>query len=560
MIRWLPHPWSFVDEISAIDGAVSLNGSGSARVVISDEAHQQPRWNGRLLPRCGFPFLHQSRRLQAYSLPYVKPSHDSTGEGRFVCGSEDITVLQEGLLVRPLDGQGTPAAFARDQWLRWQIDRYQKLAFYNNEGSPTPPEASLLQGGTRRSWSTVREEWLNVSKDDVRISLIVRLADNLQLRAALDSVSAGPRQVLERYRANTSISRIQELDAHCIRHFAQLPGRNTLEKAGAKQQLLSVRRRQAVDTLENRVARWVLQQLFMMASLWLQEHQAATGGVRGQSETVSRVLTLRRMVSDWNMRPVFSQITDLTDLPNQPNYPLQFELRYRQIWETYLAIRRDMRIFDEAWMWQRRVWAESGRQILHSLMTEKWNEWAESTPYYRTEPLEGRWVNHGVAPGPFVLNGNHIAYLFDANQVQAKWPAEEWASRVHELFPGASAIGVTGCEQCLWFPNRRMGLLVWYSSRDPAMQSLANLCGQVATSLQQLNATCRTDSVRFYGLIFVSDIPNQIDGNGAEVDAYQPRADGSNIVCVSVPLDAMQIKKDLNVWMDIALEELVEEQ
>jgi hypothetical protein len=42
-----------------------------------------------------------------------------------------------------------------------------------------------------------------------------------------------------------------------------------------------------------------------------------------------------------------------------PNYVLQFDARYRPMWDYYLRLVRQQNAEDEAWRWRRRVWTEN---------------------------------------------------------------------------------------------------------------------------------------------------------------------------------------------------------
>ena len=89
--------------------------------------------------------------------------------------------------------------------------------------------------------------------------------------------------------------------------------------------------------------------------------------------------------------------------PTGPNYPLQFESRYKLVWKTYLRIRREKWVKDDAWAWQRVLWGETGRQLIGCCLRlgNQFKPIAVSTPYYRLESRQGLWTEPPVAPGPF---------------------------------------------------------------------------------------------------------------------------------------------------------------
>ena len=72
------------------------------------------------------------------------------------------------------------------------------------------------------------------------------------------------------------------------------------------------------------------------------------------------------------------------------------------MWATYLRIRREKFVLDDAWAWQRVLWAETGRQLLACALNDSVSPLMARTPFYRTESRLGCWTEPPIAPGPFV--------------------------------------------------------------------------------------------------------------------------------------------------------------
>ncbi|MFM8326932.1 MAG: DUF2357 domain-containing protein, partial [Pirellulaceae bacterium] len=99
------------------------------------------------------------------------------------------------------------------------------------------------------------------------MALIVKLAR--EIARLLGQVCENPRVVLRRSREFQNLSSIQEIDAACLRWIARQPGRDIYERAGSRQQLLGVVRKEDTDTLENRVVRDLLHRARVECSNYL---------------------------------------------------------------------------------------------------------------------------------------------------------------------------------------------------------------------------------------------------------------------------------------------------
>jgi len=526
------HPWSVynvADENSAVDAR------GSARVVLS-QIKGQLRLGNSILPPVGFPFLRNGKWQQAYHLPFNSSPGDSLQKNSEYLVTRRVVVEQTNLLPRPRRGKSAEEDLEsikhRDQWLKWQLYRYFEL------GHPT----GVLEGleavcGSlvRREWKTIRKEWINKDADDTAISLIVRLATRYDLLHALDLVTSHPRRILERYRDNTPISRIQELDSTCIRSYAQRSGRTTLEKAGSKQQLLSILRRENLDTLENRVTVWVLQRMRVMANAWL-------GKIKdfALSERSKNVSQLAGLIAVCLGREACANISEVFQLPIEPNYPLQFEPRYKLIWSAYLEILSEDDILEDTWTWQRSVWCESGRQIFHGFLTEHWHETAMSTQMYRSEGLGGQWVLPFRAPGPFE---NGIC-LYDALDISSAGWSEQWKET--DAFVDSDRIGSCGCEEVIWFANQERGVAIWYALLDPEVITLEEMVRYANASLSEAVA----ERKHWVGLVIAADL--SLKDNATQVE--EARNEGGRCIGVSIPTEAHRHFNDIRAGFELALE------
>jgi hypothetical protein len=495
------------------------------------------RLGSHILPPAGFPFFFNGAWRQGFQLPYDSaPGNDEQTNADYL-SINDKVIEQFNLLPRPRRGNAKANDLdkvkRRDQWLRWQLNRYFELS---DTGSDMLGLEANCGSFVRRSWDTVRNEWIKEKADDAEISLIVRLAKRDDLLHALDLISTHPRRVLERYRDDTPISRIQELDSACIRNYAHRPGRNVLEKAGSRQKLLSVLRREKLDTIENRVALWVLGWMQFEAKAWLSRNKA----FEQASDRYNSVQRLSSSIHDWIGREGYCEVSELQQLITEPNYPLQFEPRYQLVWKAYLDILRMEQVFEDAWTWQRVIWGESGRQIFHGFITEHWKEMVPSYPIFRSEGLGGKWLLPFRAPGPF----KGPVYLFDSMDVTDGGWSDLWI--INSVFPDYDRIGGCGCEQVLWYDAQQRGVAVWYALWNPELSLLENMAEEAGRCLMKTVS----DHNSWGGLVIAADL--SLETREPQVEEF---SDGEfKCIAVSIPMDAHSCFDDIKAGFELALE------
>ena len=157
-------------------------------------------------------------------------------------------------------------------------------------------------------------------------------------------ISSGLRRVLNRERLSTPVGKVQQLDTHCMRWLMRQPGRTFAEKAGTRQRVMAVVRREQFDTLENRVFKDFLVRCENLAGNYLEE-------IRGQFRD-HRVF---KSVHDFKVAcqgaldlPEMAEISGLTAMPH-PNYVLQQDNNYSKIWESYCRVVQFANMSEKIW-------------------------------------------------------------------------------------------------------------------------------------------------------------------------------------------------------------------
>ncbi len=558
----LREPWSWlIAQQQPFHVAAPLNGSGTPRLLFPAEQKPPvvalPTGQGPL-PVASFPFLLGENRVQAFHLPTdPRPRHEHDEFPLMLLLPDGMVELRQSHVVpRPPEKRGeqsSPQSLGHvvDAWIDWQVWAFQELGHIPEE----PDEFDALTRATcvRRSWEAAGNVWFREGRNEARMALIVQLSREQPLHRTLDAISRHPRRILQRYRDETPLSRIQELDSACIRDFARRPGITAVEKAGPRQRLLAVRRREQHDTLENLVTCWVMESATELASDYCGTNATFTTDAKVRS-----VRAFGRRNGTWRTSEWLRDVSTLHHHPTGPNYPLQFEPRYKTIWKTYLRIRNAKREKDDAWAWQRVLWSETGRQLIGCLLHSQFTPVAVSTPFYRTEIRQGLWTEPPVAPGPFRTSWGDCI-VFDSRDLDSASgrARQRWLER--PPFRGAEYIGASGCDQVLLWEKRNCALLVWHFYHtalgldEGGLAGILDRCGQALEQLAKDMHRFSQSQLRLSGLLLVSDLgcyATQLKNQGKTSVVLEPGprlSTGGGVYALCLP-------PDVDTWQRFVLD------
>jgi hypothetical protein len=343
------------------------------------------------------------------------------------------------------------------------------------------------------------------------------------------------------------LSRIQELDAACIRDFARRPGVTAVEKAGPRQRLLAVARREQRDTLENRVTGWVMETAAHLAGDYCSANATFASDAK-----VREVRAFGRRNAAWGASELLRDVGRLHHHPSGPNYPLQFEPRYKLVWKTYLRLRRERFVKEDAWAWQRVLWGETGRQLINCCMNMLFTPVAVSTPFYRTESRLGYWTEPPAASGPYsTLWGDCV--VFDSRDLESASGRAYQRWLEYPPFPGAQHIGGSGCDQLLFWPESKRALLVWHFyhtalDRDEGgLEGILTRCAQALNQLTEDIQRFAQTRLQLSGMLLVADLSRSATRFESQQEACVvlepgPRLAGEGAVY------ALCLPPDVDVW------------
>ena len=506
-----------------------IHGSGTATIQTCLD-HPEPWYNGTPLPRQGFPFKVDGQWYQRWVLPCDPHPHHSRHCFKIPIhmGQEIIDIQQDDMVGRPEIDAVQHNYKHLDTWLNWQVQRYQELAHVDKTDGITQ---QISESFSRTSWQAVYDEWLKEGGDAPKMALIVKLAGRKELISSLATIAKQPRRILQRVRTQVPLHRVREMDSACIRDYARRPGITMVEKAGSKQRILALVREEIFNTLENQVALWVARQLIQLGQNYCGLYDLSSSDPK--SQRILRVKSLMQWSHQWVNDLQNLGIGNLTNPPHSPNYSLQFDENYRQVWKAYSEIRKQLKVLDEAWTWQRVMWGNTCRQILYSYLlhggneekTPNWTEcqnWTEayvsSAVYMMDESRFGRWQWPPFAPGPFKVPKCHIIDSWDCDRESLKYLSKK--------LPFMEHIGSLGSDIVL-IKHKEFGftvLCVWTIIFDSSNIEGDNFKNVLAKLQKRVGKWQKPDNVDLQCLVLTMDQKafaeikvDEIEANGIKV-------------------------------------------
>jgi hypothetical protein len=225
-------------------------------------------------------------------------------------------------------------------------------------------------------WTEI-DHILNPPEETPPERLVTQIARNSM--RDIESVVIDLRKVLARQREKVSLGLVQQVDSHCLQWLTRQPGRNAIEKAGSRQRILAVVRRENYNTLENRVLKDFLIRVGNLAQSYWSEY-----GLKFlMHPTIKSIKRLSNLCQEGLKLPIMDAIMGLQELP-APNYVLRQERRYSKIWKLYCQVVRQAQLVE--YLWNRRTEVES---IIKQLKAATPLHVSPCAKYYSQI-----WINH----------------------------------------------------------------------------------------------------------------------------------------------------------------------
>ena len=264
--------------------------------------------------------------------------------------------------------------------------------------------------------------------DEAGRGLIVGIAEKMPLY--LRDIVAGPKRVLKRFREPSRLDRIQELDVHCLLDYAQRPGRSASEKAGQKQRLLAVIRRESFDTLENRVTLDFCRRSRQAVRSY-KEQNAKFAAFDPEKQTgskrLAKVLNYGKYCESYLGDSVWDGVSALAEPCRTPNYALAQNPLYVEVWREYLKLLRYANLREAVWRWPRLAWADIVRAFvgdgIRAAMRETGSIRLAKRPLRNGRAIEcGTWYREGGCEGDWLVRRDRAAlgclYLIERSEIR----------------------------------------------------------------------------------------------------------------------------------------------
>ena len=375
-----------------------LSCSNSATPIFED-SHNALEWRAELPTDKGDPSV-------LYALP-VPLRAEQRQRVRDYGWNSDAEIDWAGLLSRPTRKDSETRDTEDDK------DRRQFQFLLGLVGRMQDFDAALAEATRFLPWENVFERWLEPEdKQDPTMDVVVQHATIYRARWA--EIAQRPRRLLNRTRELVMLSRVEELDTHCMAWLSRQPGRTTPERAGIRQRIMALTRYENLNTLENRVFRDLLERTDAAARDYLRVNAGRRISRAGRGRS-TRYSLVERYAQE--CRRLARELAELginhLDGLVQPNFVLMQDNRYRHVWTAWQEIVQRKRVFDELWCWQRQAWAEFAKASCGlALQVVSGSELVVASPLsVRMEHRRGECLIHD---DPLVIIANrHLGFIVE---------------------------------------------------------------------------------------------------------------------------------------------------
>ncbi|MBL1209649.1 DUF2357 domain-containing protein [Geminocystis sp. GBBB08] len=167
----------------------------------------------------------------------------------------------------------------------------------------------------------ISDSLAKLSEEDARLPLILALNKRYELRHKLQLIAPKLRSQLNRKAEMMPLGNIQEMDAYCLRDYVKKPGKDAIEKAGARQELMGIKRYQNFNTPENRFLKSFCDLLHLHC--------------RDYRDSYSEAKSLETAINKFRQEESVKSIPMSATFIGKPNYVLQQNPIYRSFYQAY---------------------------------------------------------------------------------------------------------------------------------------------------------------------------------------------------------------------------------
>jgi hypothetical protein len=301
-----------------------------------------------VLPGCDRPILvssedisnslliKHSQDVYEIGFPYLKPADLEEHDDR--CQTElkiEISDREYSLFITDevIDEEAIEDEAKLKEWLgtpkEKRLDTSIEILLQNFTGLFNYQDLwSLREGNT--AWINLHylpKYLADFNLNEASLPLIISLEKQYELSRNLRTITPNLRHQLRRKAELMSISRIQEMDSYCLRDYIRRPGSSPEEKAGAKQQLIGVKREQNYHTVENKFLIYFVGRLLHLECFRYENSN--------DTAYLNTVRKLRQTIDIFNRSPLIKDISVRHFRLTKPNYVLLRNPIYNSFYRAY---------------------------------------------------------------------------------------------------------------------------------------------------------------------------------------------------------------------------------
>ncbi len=282
----------------------------------------------------GFPYLNSENFLKNHRRAHypLQPSHGQTITLRITDEILNAQTCESESQEQELKAQFT-----------WRIDHQTTDAINRGVGL----FHRLFKGAGGRIVTqpllAIQSVLTEMNQEDAKLPPIVALERKYQLRRKLDLIGSKMRSQLRRQAEMMPVSKIQEMDAYCLRDYIRRPGHNPAEKAGSRQALMGIQRYQDFNTPENKFLAYFAHLLHLECVIYADNPYT--------EEIRSLYLSLKR----FEQAAITQGVQQVKSLLVRPNYVLQQNPLYRNFYQAYLELLARRTTTEKIWSFRHRL-------------------------------------------------------------------------------------------------------------------------------------------------------------------------------------------------------------
>ena len=276
--------------------------------------------------------IHRGKNIYEIGFPYLKPTdleqHDDRCQTELKIEIDDLEYLLF-ITDEVIDAEAIEDETQLNEWLdtpkEKQLNSSIGLLLQNFNGLFN--KSDRLKSNNQINLHYLPKYLAEFDVSEASLPLVVSLERQYELSRKLRTITPKLRHQLRRKAELMSIGRIQEMDSYCLRDYIRRPGRSPEEKAGAKQQLMGVKREQNYNTVENKFLVYFAGRL-----LHLECFRYENGNNQAYLDSVKK---LRQTIDLFNQSPLIKNIPVRHFRLTKPNYVLLQNPIYNSFYRAY---------------------------------------------------------------------------------------------------------------------------------------------------------------------------------------------------------------------------------